>query len=141
MRNKRRSSKSRERVIPVFPRDGFHHGKVVRAVRLGLRLSQLEFGYLLGLSIPTLSRWENEHQIPDPWRWRLCARIFVAAAFVPGWIYTLPRNRAHFDPWGAIGYIMRDLVRVEKSAPYLRLACAEEGEYILASALEALNER
>lgn len=41
-------------------------GQLVRELRYLTQLTQEEFAHLLGVSYPTVSRWENGHAQPSP---------------------------------------------------------------------------
>ncbi|MGB7441962.1 MAG: helix-turn-helix transcriptional regulator [Coleofasciculaceae cyanobacterium] len=41
-------------------------GQLVRELRYLTKMTQEEFAHLLGVSYPTVSRWENGHAHPSP---------------------------------------------------------------------------
>ncbi len=41
-------------------------GQLIRAVRLELKLTQEQFAHQLGVTFPTISRWENAKTTPSP---------------------------------------------------------------------------
>lgn len=52
-------------------------GKVIRALRLELGMTQEQFAGQLGVVYPTVNRWENEHAQPSPMALRLIEQKLI----------------------------------------------------------------
>lgn len=45
-------------------------GKLIRELRLATGLTQEKFAAVLGVTYPTINRWENGHTQPSPLAWQ-----------------------------------------------------------------------
>ena len=52
-------------------------GKLIRALRLELGLTQEQFAAQLGVVYPTVNRWENGHAQPSPMALRLIEQQLI----------------------------------------------------------------
>lgn len=52
-------------------------GKLIRALRLELGLTQEQFALHLGVVYPTINRWENGHAQPSPMALRLIEQQLI----------------------------------------------------------------
>src|SRR6266566_4759191 len=50
-------------------------GRIVRAVRLQLGLTEGELAHALGISFTTVSRWENGHMKPSKLAWQALGQL------------------------------------------------------------------
>lgn len=57
--------------IPILKLKQPQIGKLIRALRLELELTQEQFAVQLGVVYPTVNRWENGHAQPSPMALRL----------------------------------------------------------------------
>jgi len=84
---------------------------LVRYVRVELRLTQSEFGALLGVKCETVSTWENGHKAPPIFKQRLIEGF--AESVAQGVVAHLPRVLETCGPAVALWRVLDVAYRVD----------------------------